>query len=332
MKLKYFFTTIVLFVAFILFKGLNLNSKVLHFNLDNFLNFNNKMDITEVKLNIISEFFDDGNGPLNAIQGLDGTSEDYKFELFIANGYKNSLGYINFKNLLLTKKIKNQTKKGGIELLADVYFRDTESIFWTSYRNSFIYKSNDKLKLSKEIFAKNFNNPIGISGNNNQIVVADYDNHEVVSLNNNGKEIWRKKYYINFKLQKSPYGVTLYKNSIFISFNFHENFKIMKLDLDGRIKKISKPIKINGLSVDNLQGIDVDSKGQLYVHDTGNKRILLFDKDLSILRVLKHNAIKIGRGLTILEPDNLLVISGFKKNRKISSKLSGFWIFDKIKH
>ena len=322
-----FFFCISLFVS----KGVNFKSKSYYFSINNLFKFDHHIDVKQEKLDLIYEYFHEGDGDFFAIQGIDGFSKNYNYEIFISNGYKNSIGYINNKNLIYSNKIKNNTEKGGIELIADVFFRDEKNIFWTSYRNSLVYKSDNKLNLSKKIFAKNFYNPIGISGNDNQIIVADYGNHEIVCLDYNGEEIWRKKYYINFRLQKSPYGVTFYKDKFFISFNYHRNFKVIEIDLNGKILNVSNFKKINDLEIDNLQGIDSDNNGRLYLHDTGNKRIILLKNDLTILKILKYEHMNVGRGLAILKPDNLMVVTGFKKNRKISSKMSGFWVFEKIK-
>ena len=183
-----FFFCISLFVS----KGVNFKSKSYYFSINNLFKFDHHIDVKQEKLDLIYEYFHEGDGDFFAIQGIDGFSKNYNYEIFISNGYKNSIGYINNKNLIYSNKIKNNTEKGGIELIADVFFRDEKNIFWTSYRNSLVYKSDNKLNLSKKIFAKNFYNPIGISGNDNQIIVADYGNHEIVCLDYNGEEIWRK--------------------------------------------------------------------------------------------------------------------------------------------
>lgn len=331
MKTKIFliFICSFLFIIFI-FKGTSFKTKSFYFSLNELIKFTNNIKVDQEKLSLIYEYFHDGNGDFFAIQGIDGLSKNYNYEIFVGNGYKNSLGYIDHKNFINSNKIKNNTEKGGIELIADVYFKDTQNIFWTSYRNSVIYKTDNELNLSEEIFAKDFYNPIGINGFENQIIVADYGNHEIVKLNIEGQEVWRKKYYINFKLQKSPYGITLYQDRVFVSFNDHNNFKIIEIDLEGKIINISSFLVINDLKINNLQGIDADNNGNLYLHDTGNKRILFLSDDLNVLKVLEYKDMDVGRGLAILKPDNLLVVSGFKKNRKISSKMSGFWVFDSI--
>jgi hypothetical protein len=329
-------TKIILIVIFLVlliffsFREISFKSKFFYLSISDLIKFKKNVEVNQEKLSLIYEYFHEGEGDFFAIQGIEGFSKNYNYEIFIGNGYNNSIGYINHKNFINSNKIKNNTEKGGIELIADVYFKDKKNIFWTSYRNSVIYKSDNELNLSKKVFSKGFNNPIGINGFENQIIVANYGDHEIVKLNIKGQEVWRKKYYINFKLQKSPYGITVYQDRIFLSFNDHGNFKIIEIDLEGKIKNISKFLVINNLKIDNLQGIDVDNNGNLYLHDTGNKRILLLSNDLNVLKVLEYENMSSGRGLAILKPDNLLVVSGFKKGRKISPEMSGFWVFDRI--
>ena len=272
------------------------------------------------------EYFHAGNGDLIAIQGTDGVATKDDYSIFIANGYRNSLGFIDDKDKIKYNKVFNLQNSSNIELFADVFYKNNNEIYWTSYRNNSIYKSDSKLILSNTIFAKNFLRPIGIDGNQKIIVVADQGNHEIVCLNYKGEEIWRKKYYINFKLQKNPYGVTFFEDSIYITISLHENLNIIKINDNGDIKDIIFNTSINNKKFSNIQSIDADTFGNIYFHDTGNKRILSYDKNMKFLNVFYLNEMNIGRGLSILQPKNLIVVSGFKNGRKLSSEYSGIWI------
>ena len=312
--------------------NLNFDKKVYYFSLfDEFISRNINSQADTIELKVKKDFFHDGNGELFGVQGIDGFSTNNQFELYIANGYKNSLALINKKKSIY-RKIKNNTNhKNPTELLADVFYKNDNEIFWTSYRNNVIYKSNNNLKINKKEFAKGFNHPIGISGNDEIIIVADQYNGDIVCLNKEGDEIWRKKYFLNYKLQKNPYGVSVFKNFAYITFSrgwIYNN--IIKIDLNGNVKEVIFKSLINGKIFSNIQAIDHDSNGNIYFHDTDNNRILFYSNKMKLLNVLKINSMKRGRGLAILKPDNFILVSGFKRGREYKTELSGFWLIDQI--
>ena len=333
-KKKKLIIVFIIFFSFFLLSNLglsiNLKNNYFYFSfIQQISSLYSNINVEEIELKEKKKFFHNGSGELIAIQGIDGTSNDDDYNIFVANGYRNSIGFIN-KEKLLAKKIKNLNDKNQVELFADVYFKNNQEIYWASYRNNAIYKSDHNLKISKKKFAEGFLNPIGIDGTKNKIIIADQNNHEIVCLDQNGKEIWRKKYYINFKLQKNPYGISILNNHAYITFSLHENLNVVKIDLDGNIKNIIFNSKINGKNFSNIQSIDLDTYGNIFFHDTGNQRVLLYNSNMKIIKVLKSKKIKIGRGLAILKPKNLIVISGFAHGRKLSSEFSGFWIFENL--
>ena len=79
--------------------------------------------------------------------------------------------------------------------------------------------------------------------------------------------------------------------------------------------------------MENIQGVSIDAHGNIYLIDTGNLRILVFDRNLRLTTVLVHPDIDSFRGLAANDRGELLV-SGFTKDAPSTTEdNAGVWLF-----
>jgi DNA-binding beta-propeller fold protein YncE len=81
------------------------------------------------------------------------------------------------------------------------------------------------------------------------------------------------------------------------------------------IKKINFFGENSSNSFNAPSGISVDSKGNIYISDTGSNRILIFDKDLKFLKEFGSNELNSPTGIAV--DDSKVYVSNFG-NRRIS--------------
>ncbi len=107
-------------------------------------------------------------------------------------------------------------------------------------------------------------------GEDGSIYVADTFNHRIHKFNPSGEIIWTSAYRLDY-----PRDIKLAADGIWVANS--GSSEVIKLDLTGKFIKTvgGKDEKENALS--KPTGIDVDTDGNLYVADTGNKRVQIYN-------------------------------------------------------
>jgi hypothetical protein len=285
-------------------------------------------DYPNYSLNIIEEHFAiDG---FSAIQGLDIFNSKNNKTLFMANGYRNSIGiYENktFSGLPIKSKVLDEP-----ELIAGVYYNPNYGAFWTAWRNNEIYITDKNFaKTGHKVWAKNLNMPLGITGSKDHLYLANHGAHEIIKYNYDGSVVWKKKFYIDGIELKSVYGIKDFNNNLLVS--FQKPFAVAIIDYEGNIinhnfGKFNDGLTVDGSSFNNLQGVDFDAKDNIYAIDSYNKRIVIMDKDLNFIATATHPDIANSRGISIDRIENHIYISGFKEGLEVIETQTGFWIFE----
>ena len=181
-----------------------------------------------------------------------------------------------------------------------------------------IYDSNGKYKHS---FGKagsgngEFNFPYGIAlDNRGRVFVADMKNHRVQLFDIQGQFLSLFPNKDAKTLFNYPGGVAVVNNLVYIT-DIYKN-KVFVFDLDGK-----KVLEFGTYGSDAGQfkypnGVTADSKGNIYVSDSGNNRVQVFGKDgrfqreitgATIQGVEEHYASP--RGVAVLNDEFLFVVS-----------------------
>ncbi len=161
------------------------------------------------------------------------------------------------------------------------------------YQAGTITLAADQIFSSERYTPPGLNAPRSITtGLNNDLYIADSRNNRIVHIASDGTLInqWGSfadiaKGAAPIGTFNEPWGVAVGPDgSVYVSDTW--NHRVQKFTADGQPIKTwgqyGQPSADNPESASNLwgpRGIAVDSKGQVFVADTGNKRIVVFDKD-----------------------------------------------------
>lgn len=134
-----------------------------------------------------------------------------------------------------------------------------------------------------------FKFPYGITGDSQgQIYVSDLYNGAISVFDNKGNFI---KYFgeedPKEKTVDSPGSIRIFDNKLYES-DIHKG-KVLVFDLEGNLlQEIGEPGQNNGqLRAPNA--VTVDKDGNVYVVDTGNQRVQIFDKEGKFVKILNGN-------------------------------------------
>lgn len=272
-------------------------------------------------LKIEREFFDIAGA--NANQGVEFLSDkDFVF----ANGYVNSIA------LAQGSKFKFQKIMNIVDdwpaLMSDVAVSSSGDIFVTSYRLGKLHRFDKNLENHQVIF-EGLDYPLGVDISDKYIYIANSNQHSIVKLDMSGKLVWEKTIHDqDGRMFHEPYGVVADPNNgnVFVSFNREE--MIIKMSGDGRLLASVGPNLPDGSRMGNIQGIGMDRDGNVYLVDTANLRLLVFDNELKLDQVLFHPNIVSLRGLAVARDALKLLISGFSPTHPpTSDSNSGVWLF-----
>ena len=295
-----------------------------------YFNFYKIINYPTFQLKLLDQKFDIKD--YSAFQGIDiiNTSNN-QTKVFFATGYAKSFVIYDENKNLFGEPLKSDVLDDP-ELLASVYAKDLNNVFWTSWRNGKVYLSNsDTNNFNYETWLSGFTNPIGIDGNESFLFISNHGAHEIHKYNYKKKLIWNKKFKVNNIELKSPYSIKIFNEFILIS--FQKPFVIIKADLDGNIidytfGRFRDGYEIDGSSFNNLQSIDFDNFNNLYAVDTFNKRIVIMDKNFNMIGYLKFNEANNWRGLRINRKNNTMYVTGFKSGLEGTESKTGFWHFE----
>ncbi|NHM29946.1 6-bladed beta-propeller [Neobacillus terrae] len=176
-----------------------------------------------------------------------------------------------------------------------------------------------------------FQFPYGIDGDKKgNVYVADLYNGKISIFTSKGKFI---KYFTDESTKadflKSPGGLRIYKNSLYVT-DIQSN-RVMKYDLNSGKKLMdltSATSKDDILNAPNA--VTIDSENNIYVSDTGNQRLVIYDKSGKFLRIINGSTDGKGdskfvnpRGIGVKSDGTLLMVDnmthfvyGFDKNGK----------------
>ena len=276
---------------------------------------------TYIDLKIKEKFFDIEG--LHAVQGVEfrGCCNDKVF----AQGYVNSLGMLNNEKEFQFKKIEN-IKDDLIALSSDISTDILGNIYVTSYRNGTVTRFDKNLN-NPLVIINNLNYPLGISTRGNDIITINSADHEIIKSDLSGNIEWRREYTGDGL--HNPYGVEMTSENIFVTFN--KESVIVKMDLDGNILKMIGPSLPDGTVMSNIQSVSIGPKGNIYVIDTRNTRIVIFDDNLEYVAVAFDNNIDSMRGLDVNNMTGEIMASGFSlESPSVTEGNSGIFIFNPV--
>jgi DNA-binding beta-propeller fold protein YncE len=216
----------------------------------------------------------------------------------------------------------------------DIYVSDT------NHQQIQVFDSSGKLAFkfgSKGSSDGQFLFPYGIAGDKKgNIYVADLYNGKISIFTSKGKFI---KYFAydtnNASFLASPAGLRIYNNDLFVT-DIKTN-RVLEYSLSGEkvLELTTATAKDDTLNAPNAVTIDADKN--IYVSDTGNQRIVVYDKKGKFIRII--NGTKDGKGDskfvnprgvgvqpngTLLMVDNMThFIYGFDKNGKQKFQFGG---------
>lgn len=136
-----------------------------------------------------------------------------------------------------------------------------------------------------------FGFPYGIDGDKDgNIYVADLYNNKISIFSSEGKFIK----YFNVKGLQSPGGLRIFNDKVYVT-DIKEN-KVFIFKLNGK-----KELEIGGAGVKNGKfiapnAVTIDNKSNIYVSDSGNNRVQVFDQKGKFLKNI--NGSKDGKGTT----------------------------------
>jgi DNA-binding beta-propeller fold protein YncE len=203
----------------------------------------------------------------------------------------------------------------------------------TNHQQIQVFDSSGKsaFKFGKKGTGKGeFQFPYGIAGDKDgNVYVADLYNNNIQVFNSNGEFI---KYFTDDSKKpdflKSPAGLRIYNNKLYIT-SIQSN-KVFEYSLDGKklLELSTATSKDDTLNAPNA--VTIDSEKDIFVSDTGNQRLVEYDKDGKFIRII--NGSKDGKGDSKfvnprgvgVEPDGTLLmvdnmthfVYGFNKNGK----------------
>ena len=198
-------------------------------------------------------------------------------------------------------------------------------LYVTSAKNKRIFVFDDDYKPLFNFGEKTLRVPAFLAiANNSQVYVTDRAHKAVLVFSESGDFI--KK----LKLAKlsNPLAITLdNKNNLYVS-NTGAQHKILKYDSDGKLilefgyKKQVGPVSGSKSGFFFPNGLAVDSKQNIYVADSNNGRIQIFNKNGSFDRFILTGGLP--RGIALNEElDVLFVVDALRHNVKMYEAKSG---------
>ena len=103
---------------------------------------------------------------------------------------------------------------------------------------------------------------------------------------------------------KLPYGICVRNDSIFVT--DHQTNQLSKFKCDGTFQKQVGSKGSKDTEFNQPSGLDIDSDNLIYICDRWNYRISVYDTDLQIKKILKHNDITLPDDIKIR--DNLFIL------------------------
>lgn len=272
------------------------------------------------QLETSASFF--GLDELRAAQGVEFVdTHSYVF----ATGYNFSVA-LQEKERLMTLKVMNEAQ-GEPELMSDVAVDETGRIYSTGYRLGDVFRYDSDLNKGA-VISSGYEYPLGIDYFDGHIYLAAGAEHSITKLRLDGTKIWSKLISDSRGNRfHEPYGVTVDEQNgdVFVSFNREES--LVKINAAGEFVTSVGPRLPDGSLMENIQGVSIDAHGNIYLIDTGNLRILAFDRNLRLTTVLVHPNIDSFRGLAANDRGELLV-SGFTKDAPSTTEdNAGVWLF-----
>ena len=254
-------------------------------------------------------------------------------KIVFATGYANSVALFN-KNIPSYAIVDNPDGELP-SLMSDVSSDHLGNLYATSWHAGSLIKYDKNLKKPR-LLLSGLTRPIGVdvTHEENRIVVANHGNDEIIVLDLNGKLIWRKKIG-NFH---RPYGVEVKDGVIYATFsysgdmvNYSQRNSVVKISLeDGDVLSSISPFLPDGTSMNNIQGLSIGPKGNVYVVDTEHSRIVVFDKNLQAIAILFNKDMNIIRGLDVNSQTGDIVVTGYPKNAQHIESETGAWVFEPI--
>ncbi|MDP4085174.1 MAG: 6-bladed beta-propeller [Bacillota bacterium] len=174
-----------------------------------------------------------------------------------------------------------------------------------------------------------FQFPYGIAGDKDgNVYVADLYNDKISIFTEKGKFIKYFNFANKADTPKSPGGLRIYSNKLYVT-DIQGN-RVMIFDLKGKklLELTTATAKDDTLNAPNA--VTIDSDNNIYVSDTGNQRIVCYDKTGKFTRIINGSIGGTGdskfvnpRGIgvepngTLLMVDNMThYVYGFDKNGK----------------
>lgn len=287
-----------------------------------------------IVLKKINEFFDPEQ--LNAAQGIRSVFPDEdapEGELAVSSGYLNGADRYS----LDLKPLHQRTflrPEGDKTLMADVMKLQNGQYLYSDFKGHrlvFMGKDGAFVKFSDPALQLQY--PIGMDQfSDGTIFLVDYGNDRLVLLSEEGTLLKETKTLGEISL-KVPYDVRILNDTAYVVDRLHH--RIYAVDQAFNLLRTYDTLEDGKALFHSPQHIDFDSKGRLYVMDTGSKSIKVLNiKTGALIAQLTHPDIHIFRGLTIDHNDRVY-IAGFKTGypkppTPMAETHAGIIVFDSV--
>lgn len=171
-----------------------------------------------------------------------------------------------------------------------------------------------------------FQFPYGIDGDSDgKVYVADLYNGKISIFDKKGEFLQYFEEKSEEKVITSPGGLRIVDNKLYLT--DIETHKVIVFDLDGnKLAEIGEPGEADGQFI-APNNVAIDDDGNVYVSDSGNNRIQIFDKNGKFQRII--NGSTDGKGQSIFINPRGVGVDG-RGNVYIVNNLShNVYVFDK---
>ena len=160
--------------------------------------------------------------------------------------------------------------------------------------------------------------PLGVAVNEatNQIFVANHSNNRIEIFSETGEYLNQ----LGDGQLSTPYGIAIHGNSLFVSSVSHSLSKYSLTDFS-LVKRIGKRGSNNGEFDYPLQ-VTTDPKGDVFIADSVNNRICVFDTELTHQRNITHQAISDPSDYKVSH-DRIFILCPYKNQCMLVLSLEG---------
>lgn len=271
------------------------------------------------------------------------------------------LFYFLWKQGLINSTVNSFTKNSSIKYTRSVYsntdhlmekpmdiYSDGQSIFVTDAKANQVLVFDESSGNFKYVFGEKgigpgkFNSPFGITADSSgNIYVADLQNNNISIFTKDGKFV--KFFAVQNSLDRiqGPTAIRIVNNKLYVPEVSNTLSKrdsdIKVFDLNGKLLlKLICP-KDSFYSVEDPNGIAVDTAGNIYVSDTNRSRVVKYDKNGNFLKAIngvnenkQTSIISSPRGIAVTKDGTIYVVDSlgnevfaFNQNGKLKETIGG---------